>query len=208
MVHAHASLAGVPHARPTDDADLVVELHAGSYARAAGTLEDLGYSRHEPLDHRAPFHRFMRGAEVIDLMAPEGTEVHFGSRTVLSVPGSRSALNRAIDYTIPGGRAIRIPDVESALSLKGAALRAPSFNKLRHVQDAITLFACADPAALAISKSMRSNINHLITALSDPQCWTYADPLGRRRAVRTILAIRPDWVIPSFVITRRPGRET
>jgi hypothetical protein len=32
MVHAHAQLAGIRHARPTDDADLVVEVRAGSYA--------------------------------------------------------------------------------------------------------------------------------------------------------------------------------
>ena len=35
MVHAHARLAGVPHGRPTDDADLVVEVRAGSYSEAA-----------------------------------------------------------------------------------------------------------------------------------------------------------------------------
>ena len=30
MVHAHAQLAGIQHARPTDDADLVVEARAGT----------------------------------------------------------------------------------------------------------------------------------------------------------------------------------
>ncbi|MFZ1411353.1 MAG: hypothetical protein WAS07_07845 [Micropruina sp.] len=34
MVHAHARLAGIAHARPTDDADLVVELRAGNYREA------------------------------------------------------------------------------------------------------------------------------------------------------------------------------
>jgi hypothetical protein len=125
MVHAHARLAGVPHARPTDDADVVVELRAGSYAEAASTLEALGYRRKEPLDPRAPLHRFTRGAEVVDLMAPEGRQVHFGARTVLSVP----------------------------------------------------------------------------------QAWGYADPASRRRAVRTVLAIRPDWLVPEFVLPRRLGRE-
>jgi hypothetical protein len=38
MVHAHAQLAGIVHARPTDDADLVVEVRAGSYAEAAAVL--------------------------------------------------------------------------------------------------------------------------------------------------------------------------
>lgn len=207
MVHAHARLAGVPHARPTDDADLVVELRAGSYAQAARTLEALGYSRNEPLDHRAPLHRFTRGREVVDLMAPEGRQVNVGGRGVLTVPGSRSALNRAIDYTTPGGKTIRIPDVASALSLKGAAFRTASANRLRHVQDAVTLFACADPDELDLSKSMRTNINNALNALSDPEAWGYADPASRRRAVRTIVGIRPDWVVPDFVLPRRLGRE-
>ena len=30
MVHAHAQLAGIQHARPTDDADLVVEARPGT----------------------------------------------------------------------------------------------------------------------------------------------------------------------------------
>mgnify|MGYP007001823804 CR=1 FL=1 len=50
MVHAHARLAGIPHARPTDDADLVVEVRAGSYSEAARALQELGYQQHEPLD--------------------------------------------------------------------------------------------------------------------------------------------------------------
>jgi fructose-specific component phosphotransferase system IIB-like protein len=50
MVHAHAHRAGIQHARPTDDADLVVELGAGSYAEAAAVLRRLGYVPHESLD--------------------------------------------------------------------------------------------------------------------------------------------------------------
>jgi len=38
MVHAHAQRAGIAHTRPTDDADLVVEVRAGSYAQAAAVL--------------------------------------------------------------------------------------------------------------------------------------------------------------------------
>lgn len=207
MVHVHATSAGILHARPTDDVDLVVELRAGSYAQAANALETIGYARKEPLDSRAPFHRFARGAEVVDLMAPEGRQVHFGARVVLSVPGSRSALERTIDHVSPTGTTMRIPDLGSALSLKGAALGTPSANRQRHSQDAVTLFACANPDGLDLSKSMRTNINRAITALSDPQAWSYANPDVRRRAVRTVLAIRPDWAVPEFVLARRLGRE-
>jgi len=47
MVHAHAQLAGIEHTRPTDDAGLVVEARAGSYAEAAAVLLRLGYVQHE-----------------------------------------------------------------------------------------------------------------------------------------------------------------
>ena len=79
MVHAHAELAGLLHARPTEDADVVVEVRAGSYAEAAAALGRLGYARHEPLDHRAPFHRFDRPDGQVDLMAPEGTHIRVGT---------------------------------------------------------------------------------------------------------------------------------
>jgi len=80
MVHAHAQLAGIQHARPTDDADLVVEVRAGSYAQAAAVLQRLGYVQHESLDRHAPFHRFTRGREHVDLMGPEDKPVRFLGR--------------------------------------------------------------------------------------------------------------------------------
>lgn len=205
MVHAHARLAGIPHPRPTDDADLVVELRAGHYAEAAMALQGLGYQRHEPLDCQAPFHRFTRRKEQVDLMVPENRSVRFAGRTVLAVPGSRSALNRAMAFTTPGGVTIRIPDVASALSLKGAAYHVPGANRVRHLQDAVTLFACAGTAVLELSASMRKNVNHLINALDQTDAWAATDPLTRRRAVGAIRRCRPDWAIPGYVLLQRPS---
>lgn len=128
-------------------------------------------------------------------------------RTVLAVPGSRSALNRTIGYQTPGGATIRIPDLASALSLKGAAHRTPSANPVRHLQDAVTLFACAHTARLVISKSMRTNINHLLAAFDDPEAWAFTDPANRRRAIRAIRSLRTDWTPPPAVLPRRPGRD-
>jgi hypothetical protein len=71
MVHAHAQLAGIQHTRPTDDADLVVEARAGSYAEAAAVLQLLGYVQHEAIERQAPFHLFTRGPEHVDLRGPE-----------------------------------------------------------------------------------------------------------------------------------------
>jgi len=206
MVHAHAQLAGIQHARPTDDVDLVVEVRAGSYAQAAAVIQRLGYVQHESVDRHAPFHRFTRGREHVDLMGPEDKPVRFLGREVLAVPGSRSALNRTISFQIVGGVAIRIPDVESALSLKGAAFRLPGPNRVRHLQDAVTLFACLDKAQPDISKSMKKNINNLISAMDNAEAWSFADPTNRRRAIRAIRAVQPAWEPPAFVLPRRPGR--
>lgn len=207
MVHAHALLSGVSHARPTDDADLVVELRVGSYGEAASVMLDLGYRRHESIDHRVPFHRFTRDSEHVDLMAPDDHLVRFAGRAVLGVPGSRSALKRTIEFTIPGGRSVRLPELASALSLKGAAYYLPAPNRQRHLQDAVTLLACADTSPLELSASMRRNVNHLIGALGVTEAWTAADPITRRRAVRAIRLLRPDWIMPSFIQPQRPDRE-
>ncbi len=206
MVHAHAQLAGIQHARPTDDVDLVVEVRVGSYAQAAAVLQRLGYVQYESLDRHAPFHRFTRGREHVDLMGPEDKPVRFLGRDVIAVPGARSALNRTIAYETAGGVAIRIPDVESALSLKGAAFRLPGPNRVRHLQDAVTVFACLDTAQPDISKSMKRNINNLVSAMDSVEAWSFADPTNRRRAIRAIRAVQPAWEPPAFVLPRRPGR--
>ena len=174
-----------------DDVDLVVEVRTGSYAQAAEVLQRLAYVQHESLDRYAPFHRFTRGREHVDLMGPEGKPGRFLGREVLAVPGSRSALNRTITYQTAGGVAIRIPDMESALSLKGAAFRLPGHNKVRHLQDAVTLFACLDTAQPDISKSMKKNINNLISAMDNPEAGSFADPTNRRQAIRAIRAVQP-----------------
>ena len=110
-------------------------MRAGIYAEAAAVLHRLGYVQHESLDRHAPFHRFTRAREHVDLMGPEDKPVRFLGRDVLAVRGSRSALNRTIAYKTAGGVAIRIPDLESALSLKGAAFRSPGPNRVRAVKD-------------------------------------------------------------------------
>lgn len=206
MVHAHAQLAGIVHARPTNDADLVVEVRVGSYAEAAAVLRRLGYVQHESIDRHAPFHRFIREREHVDLMGPEDKPIRFLGRDVLAVPGSRSALNRTIFYQTAGGVAIRIPDVESALSLKGAAFRSPGPNRVRHLQDSVTLFACLDTAQPNISTSMKKNINTLISGMDHAEAWSFADPMNRRRAIRAIRSVQHHWEPPAFVLPRRPSR--
>ena len=130
-------------------------------------------------------------------MAPEGAATRFAQRAVLEVPGAKSALKRTITHTLASGTRITIPDMESALSLKGAAMSTATPNKIRHLQDATVLFACLPSTGPAnTSKSMRSNINRLIAGLESPAPWS-ATPLEvRLRALTAIQSIRPGWKAP------------
>lgn len=202
MVHLHAQRAEVRHVRPTDDADLVIELAATSYSAAARTIGELGYELHTPLDPGTPVHRFSMNGAHVDLMAAEGSRARFAGRDVVTAPGSRSALLRTVPTQLNTRGTIRIPDLPSALSLKGAAYALPGTNRVRHLQDAVSLFACVD-TELDLSKSMRANVNTLVRGLSHVDAWGYADAATRRRAVRALLALRPDWDVPPFVLPRR-----
>ena len=204
MVHCHARRAGVTHVRPTDDADIVVELQTQTYAAHAAALLTLGFTPHESVDSDAPFHRFLRDGETVDLMVPdrESWSPRYRGRELIKVPGSSSALKRAIRYELHDGTSIRLPDLASALSLKGAAHQVPSANASRHLQDAVTLLACAGPVGLdpAPSKSMRGNINHLMKRLgTTAEAWVLAAPQNRVRAQQCILTFRPDWKVPTFL---------
>src|SRR5699024_8762808 len=121
---------------------------------------------------------------------------------VVTAPGSRSALRRTISVRLAPGCTIRVPDLPSALSLKGAAYSLPSSNRVRHLQDAVTLFACVN-AGLDLSKSMRANVNNLVRGLDLVAAWGYARAVTRRRASRALRTFRPDWQVPSFVLPRR-----
>lgn len=107
MVHCHAQRAGVTHVRPTDDADIVVELQSGAYVAHALALADLGFTPREPVDAAAPFHRFVRDGDTVDLMVSdrESWPPRYLGRDLVKVPGSGSALKRSIVHLPPAGSA-------------------------------------------------------------------------------------------------------
>ena len=204
MVHCHAQRAGMVNVRPTDDADIVVELQTHNYSAHAHALRIMGFTAHESLDSHAAFHRFTRDKDTVDLMIPDqaSPSPRYLGRSLIKVPGSASALKRTVEHQLPAGTSIRIPDLASALSLKGAAHQVPSANAVRHLQDSVTLFACAGPDGLPtdLSKSMRANVNHVVKCLSTtPEAWSLSSPQNRVRAVQCIRILRPDWVAPSFL---------
>jgi hypothetical protein len=101
---------------------------------------------------------------------------------VVRVPGARSDLKRTATFQTPGGTTIRIPDIASALSLKGAAYHTPSANPERHLQDAITLFACAALLLVASGRQLagmtavtaETRKKSSFAAASDPEAAVYA----------------------------------
>lgn len=169
MVHCHAREAGVAHARPTHDADLMVESRVSSYGEAARAVQSIGFDLQEPLDVRAPVHRFARAyGAVIDLMVAGRVSrppVYRGRR-VVEVPVSASAMKRTTGYTIPTGTRIRLPDLPAALALKSWAKFLPGASRERHLQDAVTLLVCTDRQEVALSRSMRSVVRRLLAKIA------------------------------------------
>lgn len=129
MVHVHAMLAGIDSNRPTSDADVVVEIQAGSdYAAAAHAARSIGFEPAPAVEHRALSYRFTRDAGgTIDIMAPDRAKaVRFERRPVLQVPASSSAAKHLETGRTPTGTEIRVPTLSGALALKGAASMTPA----------------------------------------------------------------------------------
>lgn len=205
MVHAHAQLADLPNPRPTTDVDAILEIASTiNYSAAAAKILELGFTHYESLDHRAPAYRFERGTDRIDLMAPDrGTSMRYASREVLRVPGSASALKNTETFTTAAATTVRIPNLAGALALKGAAIETVSPNPIRHAQDGVVLFACAQQRGMPeISNSQRAKINKLLRRLASIEAWSLADRSTRRQAVLAARSVRPDWSPPTMVLRR------
>ena len=121
---------GVTSGRTTRDLDAIVDVRAiaGGSRTAASRLIGAGF---EPsAEHQ---HRFIRGADEVDLLAPD----HLGSRTDLTtippmttvaIPGGSRALAArrllAVDVTGAGSGSLPVPSVAGAIVLKVHAWQA------------------------------------------------------------------------------------
>lgn len=211
MVHCHAVRAGVTHARPTHDDDMVVEISASSYGDVARAVQGIGFALQEPLDAHAPVHRFLRAdGAVVDLMAPDRQKrpPRYRGRTVIDVPGSASAMKRTVPHTLPTGTPIRLPDLASALALKSWAFFLPGAQRERHLQDAVTLLVCIDRQEAVLSKSMKSAVRRMLGVIAVHEvAWQMCDPDDWPKAVRAARGMNPEWVVPAFIRPRRPGAD-
>ncbi len=210
MVQAHLMRQGVGYQRPTADVDMVVEIHTVSIAGVVRDLRALGYEPHESINERAPFHRLTRpgasgGVEVVDVMAPDlGKQPRFRGRSVLEVPGGRSALadSELLRAQTEGGVVeFRVPRLPAAVALKGAAYGNDSRDRDRHLEDGVALLSCVedvDAFAAALSKSMRKNFNKLVLGLGTNRSpWRNVPPQVRDAADAVLTAIRSDWRGPT-----------
>lgn len=140
-------------------------------------------------------------------MAPDrGAPARFGTRLVLAVTGSSSAMKATESFETAAGSRIRIPTITGALSLKGAASGTSSANPGRHAQDGVVLFACREARNIndSPSKSARANINLLIRGLGNERAWSISDLETRRLAIAGIRRLRPDFRPPVAVLPSRP----
>lgn len=188
MTLVHCLIAEVEYERPTRDVDIVVDPVGGSSLETVGrALERNSFVPVLGLQRNSPLHRFEDAAGYkIDVMGKDSdlTPDRWRGHRVVKCPGSKSALGKlpngsdkeVLEVQLGNGRAVRVPNVWSALSIKGHALELADGYKQRHVQDAIALFACASgyQQKRALTKSERKGVNNILSHewLADLNNWT------------------------------------
>lgn len=150
MVQLHVTHAGLAANRATTDIDMVLHIETGAitFPAARDSLESLNYKIQFPTG-KGPIHRFTRGDDVIDVMVadrlPPDNVPEVRGRKLFQVPAGTSALRKTVDCTITrdgeNSLTFSIPDTLGALVLKGAAYKADSRDRERHLDDA-ALLAC------------------------------------------------------------------
>ena len=101
LVHLHCAERGGSPARPTNDADTVVDIRASPQmlARFTGAMQELGFTPETSGDGIQ--HRWRRDLAQIDVLIPEGVgeraaaRVGAGGAPTISAPGTTQALRRS-----------------------------------------------------------------------------------------------------------------
>lgn len=178
MVILHAAAAGRELGRSSGDLDLLADVRLLSDATRtlAASLIALGFSPEITIDGRA--HRFRRGDDLVDLLAPDGLgaraslETVPGGRTIV-VPGGSQALRRTEHGPVAvadlGTSELPRPDLLGAILLKARAVDVAD-NPAKHRRDlAFLLSLVGDPSALRaeLSSAERGKLQALAELL-DP----------------------------------------
>lgn len=224
MTHLHCALNEVGYARPTEDVDIVVDpVNHSTLGSVAQKLEASGYVAVAPITREGFLHHFLRDEGLrVDVMGEDSERApdRWRGYNVVRVkcPGSRSALGNLSDGTpkdvleVPIGeeRTVRLPNVWSAISMKGHALRIAEGNRERHVQDALALLACANRTEVkrGLTKSERVAVNNILSSsyLSDVENWVPLDQEHWGEALQEIRRLRPqgDILVPTIMRSLLP----
>ena len=109
LVHLHCAERGGSPARPTNDADTVVDIRASPQmlARFTGAMQELGFTPETSGDGIQ--HRWRRDLAQIDVLIPEGVgeraaaRVGAGGAPTISAPGTTQALRRSESLAVKVG---------------------------------------------------------------------------------------------------------
>lgn len=176
MVALHAKIADIPPSRPTVDVDtaLHLETNAVTFAHVAKQLAALGYVLNPDTQFA---YKFERKAERIDVMCSDRhaafKKPKYLGRPLFGIPGGTRALRDTWNVHLKTDEhdvEFVLPSVLGALVLKGAAYREDSRDPQRHLEDAITLFACASEEDLDLqhlSVGSKRRIRTLVDALAE-----------------------------------------
>jgi len=199
MVVLHAAAAGRELGRTSADLDVLVDvrLPGGATRTLAATLVSLGFAPEITIDGRA--HRFRRGNDVVDLLAPDGLgararlEIVPGARTI-NVPGGSQALRRTrrgpVDVPGVGSGELPRPDLLGAILLKARAVDVAD-DPAKHLRDlAFLLSLVDDPSTLreGLTPAERRRLRARAELL-DPEHRVYRGMNGREDAASALLLL-------------------
>lgn len=179
LVHLHCAERGQFPARPTNDADTVVDVRANPMILNifTQTLEDLGF-RSAGISAEGRQHRWTRGKAAIDVLLPEGVGERARGRTgatsspTLPTQGGTQALQRSkvVAVTVAGRHgSVRRPSLVGALIVKAAAhTNIGDQDPRRHRRDFLVLaglIKAADFANEELSKKDRQRLLGILAAI-------------------------------------------
>ncbi len=183
LVHLHCAERGAVPARPTNDADTVIDVRADPtmLRRFTMVLTDLGF-RSTGITAEGRQHRWKRGDASIDVLVPEGIGERASLRQgvtgspTLSTEGGTQALRRTdvVPVTVDGRDGfVRRPNLIGALVVKASAHTNPGDRDLRrHRRDFVVLaelLTASDFTAEQLTAKDRQRLRSIVVAVDKDQ---------------------------------------
>jgi hypothetical protein len=189
MVQSHCWERGSTSARPTNDADTVLDVraHPTMLLQFTTVLRDCGFVA-DGQSFEGHQHRWVRGSAQIDVLIPRFLGERASSRrgvtggTTLAAPGAQGAVDRArpVEVRVNGRDGIvSRPTLQGALLAKAAAVEIPGDDHTRHLVDIATLGSLVsrrDRVAADVTETERRRIRAALSLIErDPLVCRVAD---------------------------------